>query len=500
MLSNNPSSPGDALAHKYLPLAQTVGPQDAISFLITLDLQAIAAIFGFPHNHPNNLAPLSSSSLPAISMPPISSDMASSDDQEGFVGRGKPTALELLKEKKRECEELKEASNEATRTRWSLEKQLDQKTHDLNLALQTSESRYHDCVRLDGRLNDLEALEPKLEAALSEIKSLKKYISNTDREAQLREEFYETEKLSWAEDRERLQARISSLADALKHARQTTPDQSMSDPSSSAGQNVNPAPQIPPEIKKELSELRELIPAYMETLDVMEFTIQNLNVELDELHEAYTDVVNKSYVQQELIEQLNQQNAEAEKPQLQESLAAEISQASPSPKRPSTCSSESETKLLKLRRLNDSTKSGEVEDLRTTNQKLNDYLERLLNRIIGLEAFEHVLNVDFEAIRNGSSNSRQPVVYQAPTVRSRRAVSASLATKALRQLKAAKSKFLDKLNNSASAGVQVLGKPFAPKKNAQDHFATFAMLMPHPTSRLGSVEYEPRVGKNDTAK
>ncbi|PLW09583.1 hypothetical protein PCANC_23607 [Puccinia coronata f. sp. avenae] len=467
MLSNNPSSPGDALAHKYLPLAQTVGPQDAISFLITLDLQAIAAIFGFPHYHPNNLAPLSSSSLPAISMPPISSDMASSDDQEGFVGRGKPTALELLKEKKRECEELKEASNEATRTRWSLEKQLDQKTHDLNLALQTSESRYHDCVRLDGRLNDLEALEPKLEAALSEIKSLKKYISNTDREAQLREEFYETEKLSWAEDRERLQARISSLADALKHARQTTPDQSMSDPSSSAGQNVNPAPQIPPEIKKELSELH---------------------------------VVNKSYVQQELIEQLNQQNAEAENPQLQESLAAEISQASPSPKRPSTCSSESETKLLKLRRLNDSTKSGEVEDLRTTNQKLNDYLERLLNRIIGLEAFEHVLNVDFEAIRNGSSNSRQPVVYQAPTVRSRRAVSASLATKALRQLKAAKSKFLDKLNNSASAGVQVLGKPFAPKKNAQDHFATFAMLMPHPTSRLGSVEYEPRVGKNDTAK
>jgi hypothetical protein len=190
MLSNNPSSPGDALAHKYLPLAQTVGPQDAISFLITLDLQAIAAIFGFPHNHPNNnLAPLSSSSPPAISMPPISSDMASSDDQEGFVGRGKPTALELLEEKKRECEELKEASNEATRTRWSLEKQLDQKTHDLNLALQTSESRYHDCVRLDGRLNDLEALEPKLEAALSEIKSLKKYISNTDREAQLRVRF-----------------------------------------------------------------------------------------------------------------------------------------------------------------------------------------------------------------------------------------------------------------------------------------------------------------------
>ncbi|KNZ57631.1 hypothetical protein VP01_210g10 [Puccinia sorghi] len=498
LLSNNLVSPMNALAHKYLPLALVGNAEEAITITIILDFPAISALFGSPIDY-SNITELYSSILPAISMIPTRSDAPSSDDSISFEGSPNLKVLKLLKEKKKECAELKEASQEATRRRWSLEKQLDQKARELTLALQTSESRYVDCIRMDGRLHDLQGLESKLESALSEIRHLKKSLADSDRAAQLREEAFEAEKLSWSEERERLQFRISSLADSLKHAQRCTPTEILAnDLSPSPGQNSpvlpdnSPSlPEIPPEIEKELCELRELVPAYVETLDTMEFTIQNLNVELDELQQAYTDAVAKSYGQQELIEQLNQQLAEVEKPRLQESLAAEMSHASS--KRPSTSSSEGQTKLLKLRRLNDSTKSTEIEDLRTTNARLNDYLERLLNRIIGLEAFEHVLNLDFEAIREGQS--RQAVVFQAPSTRARRTVSSSLANKTLRQLKAAKSRFLDKLNHSASSGVQLLAKPFATNKNINDHLINLAKLMPRTTSGIGSVEYGSSLGR-----
>jgi len=489
----------NALDHKYLPLAQGDDAEDFIPITISLDFPAISALFGSPIDYPS-ITEFYSSIPPAISMiPTTSSDASSSDDSISFEGSPNLKVLKLLKAKRKECAELKEASHEATRRTWSLEKQLDQKTHELNLALQTSESRYVDCIRMDGRLNDLQRLETKLESALSEIRHLKMSLADSDRAAQLREEAFEAEKLSWSEERERLKSRISSLADSLKHARRSTPTESLANdrsPSHDRNSRIlsdNPPslPEIPPEIQKELCELRELVPAYVETLNTMEFTIENLNVELDELQQAYTDTVAKTYGQQELIEQLNQQLAEAENPQLQESLAAEISHASS--KRPSTSSSEGETKLLKLRRLNDETKSTEVEDLRTTNAKLNDYLERLLNRIIGLEAFEQVLNLDFEAIREGKS--RQAVVFQAPSPRARRMVSSSLANKTLRQLKAAKSNFLDKLNHSASSGIRLLAKPFATNKNFNDHLTNLAKLMPRTTSGIGSVEYGSSLGR-----
>ncbi|WAQ82996.1 hypothetical protein PtA15_3A362 [Puccinia triticina] len=490
MLSNS-SSRMDALVLKYTPSGRLTLPDSAVSFIIPLDLQlqAISALFGFQNKIA--LAPRPPSIPPPISMgPDNTSDMTTADDPEGFEGRANPHVLKLLKTKREECEELKAAAKEDKLIRWSLEKQLDQKAHDLALALQTSESRYADCMRLDGRLHDLSGLEDKLESAQSEINSLKRSVAESEREAQFREEAFEAEKLSWSVERERLQTRISTLADSLKHARRSTLTESIPTRSPSPRTEITfpSPPQIPPEIKKELSELRELVPAYVETLDMMEFTIENLNVELEDLHQAYSDVVDKSYAQQELIEQLNQQALETEHAEPHGNLAAEISHVSP--KRPSTSSAEGQTKLLKLRRLNDTTKSGEVDDLRQTNQKLNDYLERLLNRIIGLEAFEHVLNVDFEAIRNG--HSRQPVVIQAPSKRARRTVSSSLAARALGQLKSAKSKFLDKLNNSASAGVQVLAKPFANKKD--DHFTNFTMLLPRTRSQLGSVEYPPTSG------
>ncbi|EFP80015.2 uncharacterized protein PGTG_05240 [Puccinia graminis f. sp. tritici CRL 75-36-700-3] len=507
----NPSLQANAVAHKYIPLTGSPSLEALFSLINTPDLQAISVLFGFPSKHPTP-AQISSSTSPPIPMNSSTSEMASSDDPESFEGRANLKVLKLLKEKKQECEELKAAVKEANLTRWSLEKQLDLKTNDLTLALQTSESRYVDCMRLDGRLHDLASLEPQLESARSEIKSLKKSVADANRRAELREETFRAEKLSWAEDRERLLARINTLADSLKHARRNTLSESETHPSSPKPENTQPIPPpIPPEIKKELTELRELVPAYVDTLDVMEVTIQNLNAELEDLHQAYTDVVDKSYAQQELIEQLNQHaletensmigqvgqpELEAENPIPEGSLAAEISQASC--KRPSTSSSESHSKLLKMRKLNEKTKSDEVEDLRQTNQKLNDYLERLLNRIIGLEAFEHVLNVDFEAIRNG--HPKQPVVFQAPSVRARRAVSSSLATRTLNQLKTAKSKFLDKLNNSASSGIQLLAHSFPPQKTLPDQFNSFAMLLPRSTSKLGSVDYAANLGKSDKVK
>ncbi|POW20713.1 hypothetical protein PSHT_03185 [Puccinia striiformis] len=276
-------------------------------------------------------------------------------------------------------------------------------------------------------------------------------------------------------------------------------------------------PQIPPEVKKELMDLRALVPGYVETLDLMEYTIQNLNVELEDLHQAYNEVVDTSYGHQATIEDLTEQLMEAGNQQVPisnhqvpiepdnsitapESLAAEIIHASP--KRPSTSSSA----LLKLRRLNDSSRKsggGEVEDLRQTNAQLKDYLDRLLTRIIGLEAFEHVLNIDFEAIRNGSSSKQAPSY---PTTPSYPTASSSLAARTLRHLQVAKTKLLDKLNQSASSGVQALAKPFTAAnsatptpststnhrpKNSTDRFGTFVKMLPVSRSQLGSVEYPP---------
>ncbi|POW12050.1 hypothetical protein PSTT_04824 [Puccinia striiformis] len=469
MLSHPPPPPYrvDALAHKNRRLSPPYQIPSAYSFIITLDLLAISALFGFPQpKYPNNLTQLS----PTTSMRnPNNSGMASSgssaepssDDLEIFEGTANANVLRLLKLKTHECKELNALLLEANKPQESL--------------------------------------------------------ADAHKQAQLREEQFEKEEAAWGSERDKLQTRIRSLADQLADARRETMTSSLpATPVPWVDRHSLHLPQIPPEVKKELMDLRALVPGYVETLDLMEYTIQNLNVELEDLHQAYNEVVDTSYGHQATIEDLTEQLMEAGNQQVPisnhqvpiepdnsitapESLAAEIIHASP--KRPSTSSSAGETKLLKLRRLNDSSRKsggGEVEDLRQTNAQLKDYLDRLLTRIIGLEAFEHVLNIDFEAIRNGNSSKQTPSYPTTP--------SHPLAARTLRHLQVAKTKLLDKLNQSASSGVQALAKPFTAAnsatptpststnhrpKNSTDRFGTFVKMLPVSRSQLGSVEYPP---------
>ncbi|KNF01119.1 hypothetical protein PSTG_05747 [Puccinia striiformis f. sp. tritici PST-78] len=534
MLSHPPPPPYrvDALAHKNRRLSPPYQIPSAYSFIITLDLLAISALFGFPQpKYPNNLTQLS----PTTSMRnPNNSGMASSgssaepssDDLENFEGTANANVLRLLKLKTHECKELNALLLEANSERWRLDRQVKLNDADIRLAKQTNNSLHADCLRFDDRLQDLQRLEPKLDCANAEIQSLKESLADAHKQAQLREEQFEKEEAAWGSERDKLQTRIRSLADQLADARRETMTSSLpATPVPWVDRHSLHLPQIPPEVKKELMDLRALVPGYVETLDLMEYTIQNLNVELEDLHQAYNEVVDTSYGHQATIEDLTEQLMEAGNQQVPisnhqvpiepdnsitapESLAAEIIHASP--KRPSTSSSASETKLLKLRRLNDSSRKsggGEVEDLRQTNAQLKDYLDRLLTRIIGLEAFEHVLNIDFEAIRNGNSSKQAPrATQQPPAIRARRTASSSLAARTLRHLQVAKTKLLDKLNQSASSGVQALAKPFTAAnsatptpststnhrpKNSTDRFGTFVKMLPVSTSQLGSVEYPP---------
>ncbi|POW20712.1 hypothetical protein PSHT_03184 [Puccinia striiformis] len=181
MLSHPPPPPYrvDALAHKNRRLSPPYQIPSAYSFIITLDLLAISALFGFPQpKYPNNLTQLS----PTTSMRnPNTSGMASSgssaepssDDLENFEGTANANVLRLLKLKTHECKELNALLLEANSERWRLDRQVKLNDADIRLAKQTNNSLHADCLRFDDRLQDLQRLEPKLDCANAEIQSLK---------------------------------------------------------------------------------------------------------------------------------------------------------------------------------------------------------------------------------------------------------------------------------------------------------------------------------------
>lgn len=382
-------------------------------------------------------------------------DMGLEDELEAFGRPRTADASKAFNSKEKQCEELRETVENSALSIEALEKDLRRAEAQLDQALLRENQRYQELLRMDARLQKIDTLQSKLQSAYSEIKKLRKSLAEAESQAEFREDAFETEKLTWVEERGRLQTRIASLVESLQQARTKSVDRPRGSATTQPEQSPSKPALIPPEVLSELTELRQLVPAYVETLDMMDVTIENLNGELQDLHDAYNDVMERNLGQQELIDALNAQILEAGPVPAHTTLETELCSAL---SQPSISSCASQDKVLEP--LNHQRKSypDEFKELKETNQKLSEYLERLLNRIIGLEAFEHVLNLDFEAIRNTNHRMQQPLAIHCTDLRARRKFSSNLAVRTIRHLKATKFNFINKLKNSQIRGIRIMAK------------------------------------------
>ncbi|KAI8456610.1 hypothetical protein BY996DRAFT_1143277 [Phakopsora pachyrhizi] len=194
----------------------------------------------------------------------------------------------------------------------------------------------------------------------------------------------------------------------------------------------------------ETIDLAVLVSSYVETIESMEVTILDLNSELEDLNRAYQALIShQRFHQDNLTEATDRHYIDQNSLEGEEDYRGSVGSVSEETGRTSwaeTIDKKSIVRRIKQFEMiegdsgefkeilndedhynesieNQRVKSLMVEiyELRETNRKLNDYLSKILCRIIGLEAFEVVLNRDFDILKikkssSSSSNGKKKIL------------------------------------------------------------------------------------------